>query len=325
MKHRAVFGTSCRRTLFGALLRRTALIAFVALAIAAPAGGTTSLQAQDPLDQVEALLASGRLTDARNTLDRWIAEHPPGARSATSEQQAHALLLQGRVNADLREAEEAYLAVVLSYPTSRYAPQALLRLGQVLVAIGMADGDPNEAARGAAYLERLLDDHPGSEQGPVATLWLARAHQVAGAHDDACRVAREGAELGATDPTLDSLLRQERDAACAAVQQDAPPAARAEATPAGNRNDPSDSPASGVARFAVQSTAVRNRAAAESLAARLRRTGFEPRVVQIDGSSLYRVRVGRYVSAAEATAVARRVRSTGFEAVVVTDAHRERR
>ena len=159
-----------RGTLAGALRRRTALLALVALAVADPAGSSTSLQAQDPLDRVESMLASGRLTDARNTLDRWIAEHPPGSRSATSEQQAHALLLQGRLNADLREAEDAYLAVVLSYPTSRYAPEALLRLGQVLVAIGMADDDPDEAARGAAYLERLLDDYPGSDQGPVATL-----------------------------------------------------------------------------------------------------------------------------------------------------------
>ncbi|MGH7507116.1 MAG: hypothetical protein ACRELX_15785, partial [Longimicrobiales bacterium] len=82
------------RALAGGAFRAAAV---ACLAVLAP---TMPVAAQDPspatpLDRVETMIASGRLTEARTSLERWTTEHPAGSRSATPAQRAHALLLQG--------------------------------------------------------------------------------------------------------------------------------------------------------------------------------------------------------------------------------------
>jgi cell division protein FtsN len=223
------------------------------------------------------------------------------------------------------------MSVVLSYPRTDAAPEALLRLGQVLVAVAIADSDTLTARRATDYLSRLVDDYPTSEQRPLGMLWLARAHEVAGSHADACTVTRAALRDDIQDPVLASLFETERDAACAAALG-VEPAARAETPPArseAERPPPTaardSAPPAQVERFAVQAAAVRNLQGAEALAARLRRAGFDPRIVQVEGSSLHRVRMGRFANTAPAAQLSRQVRQAGFDAVVVTDAHREAR
>jgi cell division septation protein DedD len=284
------------------------------------------------LEHAETLLSSGRLSEARATLDRWIAANPPGSRRVNSEDRARARLLQGRLTADVREAEEAYLSVVLSYPRTRVAPDAMLRLGQVLVAVAIADGDTAVAGRASGYLQRLVDDYPGSDQRTLGMLWLARAHEIAGAPHAACDVTRSALRAGIADPVLASLFETERDAACSTTRPGV--AGPADSTRAPERRaerqrtpppPPAERPAPTLERFSVQAAAVRDRAGAERLAARLRQAGFDPRIVRVEGSGLHRVRMGRYVNTAPAAQLARRLRQAGFDVVVVTDAHREAR
>jgi cell division septation protein DedD len=308
---------------------RATLIAFAVLFAGGPAAAQSSA-----LDRVDALLAAGRLTEARTTLDRWIAANPPGARRASTEDRARARLLEGRLTPDVGEAEEAYRSVVLSYPRTRAAPEAMLRLGQVLVAVAMTDADTAAARRAVDYLDRLVDDYPGSEHRTLGMLWLARAHEVAGDHASACGVTRDALRAGIADPVMNGLFETERAAACeaavAGARPDVPPvrteSQRTEPPPArGDRPPPArpDPPTRGVQRFAVQAAALRDRAGADALVARLRRAGFDPRIVRVEGSALHRVRLGSYDGTATAAQLARRVRQAGFDAVVVTDAHRE--
>jgi cell division septation protein DedD len=298
------------------------------------------------LDRVEALIDADRYDDARSTLDAWWTANEsarvPGA------DRARALMLRARLAGDPAEAENHYLSIVFGYPISPEAPQALLRLGQALLAVG-------EAPRAAGYLQRLVADYPGRPERNLGQLWLARAQRAERQHAQACATAREGLR-DARDPDLATMFRDEEAAACAvagtgaragdgAARTDpvpppaitpatppatttpplaaAPPAtpgrtapARAEATPPAR--------AAGGGRFAAQAGAYRQQDSVDDAMARLRRAGYEPRAVMIPGSQLIRVRVGRLATAAEAAALVNRLKADRFDAVVVNDADRER-
>jgi cell division protein FtsN len=59
------------------------------------------------------------------------------------------------------------------------------------------------------------------------------------------------------------------------------------------------------------------------MVARLRRAGFEPRVVRT-GDELMRVRVGRFATRREAEAERARIQARGIDAIVADNADRER-
>lgn len=276
--------------------------------IATPAPGL----AQDPtLERVHNLAATGRLTEARNTLADWERRHTAANSGATSGDRARALLLRGMLSDDATQAQEAYLAVVLSYPSSEAAPHALLRLGQGLLAAG-------EPRRAVAYLERLRTDYPGSSARETGWLWLARAQLASGSADAACTTASTGLDLTRAE-NLRILLELERDRACA---PDAAAAARVNARVTPPRAPP-PAAAAGM-RFAVQVAAFRERESAEATAAQLRENGFDARIVATEGSVLFRVRFGFFDDNLTAANEARRVRSAGFNAIVVDDVALER-
>jgi TolA-binding protein len=178
------------------------------LAVLAPPAG-----AQDALETVERLADSGRFTDARTTLDRWNADHPPAERVPASTR-AHALLLAARLTVDPTAAEETYQAVALSYPTTAYAPEALLRLGQGLVALAATGQRRGAADRAVQFLERLVRDYPGNEHRGSAWLWLVRAHALAGNTQRACTAARKAIGDGMTSEDMHDMLLVEQSIAC---------------------------------------------------------------------------------------------------------------
>jgi cell division septation protein DedD len=291
--------------------------------------GPAPSSAQVPtLDRVDSLVAAGRYDDARGTLDQWWSAREqfdvPGS------DQARALMLRARLAPDPDAAEPDYLAVVLGYPTSDQAPEALLRLGQGLLATG-------EATRAAAYLERLVADYPGQPQRVPALLWLARANTAARRPAAACTAARAGLR-DTRDPDLAAMLRVEESASCAVGSRDVaaeapaprpaaeePPAAvQREPAPAGR---PVSAPAatSATGQWGVQAGAFRYREGADALMARLREAGYEPRIVLVPANSLMRVRVGRFASGDEAARLVARLKSDGFDAYAVRDVGQERR
>lgn len=172
--------------------------------------GTTAAHAQDStLDRVQNLVATGRFTDARNTLAEWEQRFADPRSNASAADRARALYLRGTLAGDPKEAEDAFVAVVLSYPSSAVAPGALLRLGQGLLTAG-------EPRRAVAYLERLISDYPGTPQRETGWVWLARAQFAAGSATAACNTARSGIDA-VTDANLRTLIELERDQACGRV------------------------------------------------------------------------------------------------------------
>lgn len=302
--------------------------ALLAAALVWPAG--ISAQA-DPLQAVEEMITTGRYTQARSALDRWQTDNPPGTGGASAEQRARALLLRARLASDGVEAQENYLSLVLSYPSSPHAPEALLRLGQALLVAG-------ETGRATGYLQRLVTEHPANPHRAAGLLWLARAQGATGAWPTACQTVRDALATNPADSELAGLLRTEEETAClrpaenlgaaaegpARPRPDAggPPPARTQEEAAPRPVERTGEPAN--AAFSVQVAAVRSRENAESLARRLRARGFDARVVAVPANTLIRVRVGRHETRQEAVEATRALRQAGFEAIVVDDARTER-
>lgn len=288
--------------------------------------------AQDTrLDRVQNLIATGRFTDAENTLTSWERDVGSPGTAAPSDR-ARALYLRGLLTSDAAEAESIFIGLVLSYPSSAVAPDALLRLGQATLAAG-------DARRAIAYLERLRSDYPGSNARRVGMLWLARALHTNGAAGAACRTARDGIS-STDDPNLRMLLEIERDRACgvgdtAAVEP--PPAARPARVDDRAANDSAARPAAaagsgmrvrpypgqGNEQYAIQIAAFRELRSALAVAAQLADGDIDARVITTPGSPLYRVRHGAFAATADAARAAERVRAAGFAVMIVSDARDE--
>ncbi|MGH7466822.1 MAG: SPOR domain-containing protein [Longimicrobiales bacterium] len=307
---------------------------------------------QRVLDRTDSLLMAGQYAQARATLADWQRAHPPGVAVEPAER-SRALYLMARLTTAADDAQDLYLSLVLSYPTAREAPDALLRLGQHFV----NSGDP---ARAQGYLERLVNDYPAASNRMQGYLWLARAQSAAGSSSAACASAGAALKAGATNEELTLLLQEEEKTACANAQREPPPAMRAP-LPAPNvesppvrrtttapartqparsqpRTQPTRTPsartpstrtpprasATSSARYALQTGAFREIRSANATAAELERKGFDARVVYTAGSSLARVRVGKFRTSAAASEEARKLRTAGVRAIVVDDVARER-
>lgn len=177
----------------------------IALALVA---GASAAHAQDrTLERVHNMIATGRLTEARNTLTEWQRENGDPGSTATPDDRARALYLTGALSTDAKAAEDAFIGVVLGYPSSPVAPDALLRLGQSFYASGETD-------RALTYLQRLRSDYPGSPQRETGMLWLTRAQLASGNAAAACGTARETL-FRTTNENVRTLIEIERDRACA--------------------------------------------------------------------------------------------------------------
>lgn len=135
-----------------------------------------SAQQGATLDRVESQLKLGQLVQARALLAQWKKAHP-GAQPS-SEDGARATYLTARLATRADDAEDAYLTVAISAPSSSpYIAESLLRVGQAEMTKG--------AARNAVpYLQRLVDNYPTSEFAALGKEWLGRA-QAALPDDDA--------------------------------------------------------------------------------------------------------------------------------------------
>lgn len=286
------------------MIARLVAPAGAALLIAlAPAG----LGAQGTPDDSAALAAvhahvdAARFDSARASLEAWRTARLAAARERD---RAAADMLVARLERDGVAAQHAYLGLALAHPFGSLAGLALLRVGQAAVLQG-------DTAAALVYLNRLIDDFPGGGLQPEAHLWLSRAHFLAGRAQTGCDAARAGLAAGPS-AEVRRLLHIQEARACAPTVA-ARPSDAAQAAPSGVR----------AGRFAVQTGAFRARAGADALAARLGRSGLQPRIVRVPGSQLMRVRVGAFSTSAEAVRVRDRLRADGFDAVVVDDATTE--
>lgn len=245
-------------------------------------GATLTAQSPSPraeLDRIEAAADSGKVSEAREGLERWF-------RTATEdtprEEMSRARFLRARLTADADSARSDYLWVAIDGGTDRGAA-AWLKLAQ----LDLMQGDPERAL---LNLARLRDDYPGSALVPVTWFWAGMAHAATGRLEEACRAWDRATGLAAREGDRDTEERS-RDAW-----------QRCEA---------------GELRLTVQVGAFRSADAAEDVRARLQASGFDARVDR--SGDLHRVRVGRFGATESAREAAERLEQAGFSAYVVVE------
>lgn len=228
------------------------------------------------LEAVERLLAEHRYADARRALSGWWAtagDTVGGAR------RAKALYLRAVLADSVSAAERDLLRIAVEHPQAAEADRALFRLAQ-------ARSIQGDSAAAAAYLERLVRDHPHSE---------LRA--------DALRL------LGRSEPP--------RARAAAAPLPAASPAPAAVGTPAAREAPRVDGP-----ELTIQVATLPDVGAAIALRDALRRAGFDAHLARLGSSPETVVRVGTYRDRDAAEPVLRRLRATGHAAEIVRIAGR---
>ena len=314
--------------------------AVVLLAIAAPMArgqgvDTTTSTPVSSMDsafaRARALVVSGQTAAGRAIVDSIFAATPEGT-------VAYGDALYGRamIAPTAEDAARDYQQIVVEYPLSMHAGDALLQLAQ----LERSEGD---RASAIGHLQRFLRENPGSAKRARTGLWLAQL--LFEENDDvrACGVLQQArAETAPDNVELQNQMnfygsrcdaataRAQADSAARADSVHADSVARAEAarkararaaraarppaasTPPAARPQATD--ANG--RYSVQVGAFATEAEARKLVDRLKTRGIEARV---DGvRKPFRVRIGHYQSHAEASAALTRFKKLGLDGFVTS-------
>jgi cell division septation protein DedD len=277
-----------------------------------PAGAPSSSAAvNDSLfRRAERLVRDGRGEAGRALVDTLLARTRPG-----SPQHAQALYWRASLAGDAAEAERGYRRVIVEYPATPWAGDALLNLAQ----LEMARGDQEQAL---VHLHRFEREYPGHESRARASLWLARLHFDKKNEARGC-AALATARVSASPEDVE--LRNQIDyygqrclgvdtAVAAAPPRTAPspPQSDTAATDTAAREQPGQE--LGTGRYTVQVAAYDARPAAEALIERLKARGYTARLATTERP--FRVRIGRYDTRADAVAALERLKAKGIEGFV---------
>jgi hypothetical protein len=238
-------------------------------------------------------------------------------------QHAQALYWRASLARDAAEAERGYRRVIVEYPATRWAGDALLNLGQ----LELARGDQEQAL---VHLYRFEREHPGHESRGRASFWLAQLHFDKKNEPRGCAALATARVAASPD---DVELRNQIDyyaQRCIGVDTATAPARPVAAatapantaTSAPARDSHHVAPASdsiargqlGAGAYTVQVAAYDARPAAEALIERLKARGYTARLAS--SARPFRVRIGRYDSRAEAVAAQERLKAKGIEGFV---------
>ena len=123
----------------------------------------TSARPIDPVfTRAQALVSDGNGAAGRALIDSMIAATPPSAPLYPQ-----ALFWRASLAASAADAESDYKHIVVDYPLTAQAPDALLRLAQ----LELARGDRDAAL---SHLQRIPRDYPNSRSLARANYWIAR-------------------------------------------------------------------------------------------------------------------------------------------------------
>jgi hypothetical protein len=299
----------------------TRLLCLCALLLA---GASTALAQSDPrLTAAVRAAQEGQGDSARAAVDRLLA-----ATSPTDSLYPEILYTHAMVAGSAADMRRHLQRVVVEYPTSPWADDALLRLVQMDYATRSFEG----AARN---LERLRLDHPVTPLLAQAAYWGGRTYFELKDTARACRWLADGVAAAGTDVELQrqlGFLYQRCASAPPAVASGdttaasrspgvdsaakAPAGAGAPRTPAAR---PADSAAARVAdslpqraaqpapKYRVQIAAVATPGAADDAATRAEELGFPAVILRERG--YYKVRAGAFATRQEAQAAVAKLKA----------------
>jgi cell division septation protein DedD len=293
------------------------------------------------------LVVAGNGTAGRALVDSMVAAAQPETPAY-----ADALFWRASLAATGTDAERDYRKIVIEYPMSQHAGQALLQLAQLEAARG-------DRAAATPHLQRFLLENPNSPDAGRAGLLFVRLSFEANEVRPACSaLPRALAAVPAADVELrnqldyysprctgvDTTTPRPRAVVPAAQPVHAPapkPAAAAPAptsrpsavhtppahalpihtpTPRGpaahapTAHAPAAPAPRATGRFTVQVAAYTTRAEADRLARALKARGIDARVA--GSARLFRVRVGRYATRTAATEAAKNLKARNVKGFV---------
>lgn len=273
-------------------------------------GATTPLAGQTRLDQVEELSALGRTEEARVLLLEWW---DGGRDNASRRDLQRALWLRGRLTVDPVQAELDFQRLVVLYPSGPFTPQALFRLAQS----SHAQGDMDGATRHVATLTR---DYPTSPVRSDAEAWLRGAGQpqpmIRPPSDAGAAVVDLASSSDVPDAPNASDARTDRE-----VVSDGDGTAGSDVAEVPEA-DPVDAqlPQGWMVQFGAFSEEGRALALHEDLMD----AGLDARLVRVEGSAFWHVRIGRFGNRVDANTQLEAVMEQGFSAAIVRDERAER-
>lgn len=206
------------------------------------------------------------------------------------------------------DAERDYRRIVVEYPLSPHAGDALLQLAQLEIARG-------DRAAAEAHLDRFLRENPASPERNRAELSFVKLAFEQNDLQRGCSVLhRTLADVPATAVETRNQLEYYLPRCVVADSiRNAPPAP---ATPARDttHRDSASAPPLTHGRFTLQVAAYASRADAERLAKKLKARGLD---VWIAGTAKpFRVRIGRYQTRAAAAAAAKQLKARKIDAII---------
>ena len=310
-----------------------------AIFIGSNASAQTPARTMDPVFvRAQALVSDGNGAAGRALIDSMIAATPPAAPLYPQ-----ALFWRASLAASAADAESDYKHIVVEYPLTPQAPDALLRLAQLELARGDREG-------ALAHLQRIPRDYPNTKSLARANYWIARVFFEKNDLANGCAAnASALSQLDSSEVELRNQIQYQGQRCpapgSAPLVTQVPPApgvstqapSIASSQPAASAPAPRDSLAEKSERplrsssetsaisqpdkpatksdYSVQLAAYKTRADADKLVETLKTRGYEARVdVSPDW---FRVRVGRYASERAAEAQLREMKSKQMSGFVV--------
>ncbi len=321
---------------------QVARMAAVAIACVVLSAGTPSAawaQSRSPaLERVRQLVEAGDEANARVLVDSILADSDPGNPSYVD-----ALFWRASLAADPSDSRRELLRLVVEYPLSPRVSDALFQLSEREIEAGDTEGarrhltrlvrdhaSSASGSRGAYELSKLLT-RAGDLRGACAALDSAYAYEPAGNVERRYQIAyaQRPCERLSALPASPGPVLPDSTSTGRGTGRPTPPVRNA--TPAGRATPPpeprpsSATNSSGVTpqrssrpapagQWSVQVAAFQSRAEATALAARLKTSGYDPRVTN---ERPFRVRIGRFATRAEAAALVTKLKSEKTDAIVV--------
>jgi tetratricopeptide (TPR) repeat protein len=279
-------------------------------ALAASAQTPPASSADSVFNRARLLVAGGNGAAGRVLVDSMLTVAAPG-----TPEYGEALFWRASLAATSADAETDFRRVIVEYPVSPRAGDALLKLAQIEVARG--DRPP-----AITHLERFLLENPKSTERPRTTLLLMRLAFEQNEPQAACVfLSRVLGEVPESDVEVRNQLSY-YSPRCAAVDTtrvgQADSAAKADSAKAVKA---AAAAAKAKGKYTLQIAAYTTRAEADGLAKRLKGRGLDVRVVGT--AKLFRVRIGRYETRAAAAAAQKDLKTKNKIDAFVTEATNE--
>jgi hypothetical protein len=227
--------------------------------------------------------------------------------SPGSVQYGDALYWRAFTSTTAADAERDYRRLTIEYPLSSRSADALLHLAQ----LEYARHDRLAAHR---HFDQFLREHPTGPLVAKASYWSAQLSLDEGDMVRACALLANARKAATSDDVELTNQIEYHLTRCLPVTTDSALGGVRDSVSSGRR-DTSSAKASLSNAFSIQVASYSRKGDASILAARLKRRGFESRVVGTEPP--YRVRLGRYLTREQAAAELTRVRRGNPRAIIV--------